>query len=146
MVNLAMASSVRSNDLIIGPVFPDAIKTFADFSELGQTLQISPLAASMPAEFNNPGLVTVNNTINQHGQKIAEFIHLNYKPELVNVLLINTQKTEDAKFSFFFKSALTKISAPRSSWVEFSPVFSNTAPAEAISAFDISMMNLCEFL
>ena len=110
MVNLAMANSVRSNDLIIGPVFPDAIKTFADFSELGQTLQISPLAASMPAEFNNPGLVTVNNTINQHGQKIAEFIHLNYTPELVNVLLINTQKTEDAKFSSFFKSSLTKMS------------------------------------
>jgi len=110
VVNLAMANSVRSNDLIIGPVFPDAIKTFADFSELGQTLQISPLAASMPAEFNNPGLVTVNNTINQHGQKIAEFIHLNYTPELVNVLLINTQKTEDAKFSSFFKSSLTKMS------------------------------------
>lgn len=110
VVNLAMASSVRSNDLIIGPVFPDAIKTFADFSELGHTLQISPLAASMPAEFNNPGLVTVNNTINQHGQKIAEFIHLNYKPELVNVVLINTQKTEDAKFSSFFKSSLAKMS------------------------------------
>ena len=110
VINLAMANSVRSNDLIIGPVFPDAIKTFADFSELGQTLQISPLAASMPAEFNNPGLVTVNNTINQHGQKIAEFIHLNYTPELVNVLLINTQKTEDAKFSSFFKSSLTKMS------------------------------------
>jgi ABC-type branched-subunit amino acid transport system substrate-binding protein len=105
VVNLAMASSVRSNDLIIGPVFPDAIKTFADFSELGQTLQISPLAASIPAEFNNPRLVTVTNTINQHGQKIAEFIHLNYKPEL-----INTQKTEDAKFSSFFKSSLAKIS------------------------------------
>ena len=110
VVNLAMASSVKSNNLIVGPVFPDAIKTFADFSELGQTLQISPLAASMPAEFNNPGLVTVNNTIDQHGQKIAEFIHLNYKPELVNVVLINTQKTEDAKFSSFFKSSLAKIS------------------------------------
>jgi ABC-type branched-subunit amino acid transport system substrate-binding protein len=110
VVNLAMASSVRSNDLIIGPVFPEAIKTFADFSELGETLQVSPLAASMPVEFNNPGLVTVNNTIDQHGQKIAEFIYLNYKPELVNLVLINTQKTEDAKFSSYFKSSLAKMS------------------------------------
>jgi ABC-type branched-subunit amino acid transport system substrate-binding protein len=110
VVNLAMASSVRSNDLIIGPVFPDAIKTFADFSELGGALQLSPLAAAMPAEFNNPGLVTINNTIDQHGRKIAEFISLNYKPELVNVVLINTQKTDDAKFSSFFKSSLAQLS------------------------------------
>lgn len=110
IVNLAMASSVRSNDLIIGPVFPEAIKSFADFAELGETLQVSPLAASMPSEFNNPGLVTVNNTIDQHGRKIAEFISRNYKPELVNVVLINTQKTDDAKFSSFLKSSLTKLS------------------------------------
>lgn len=111
IVNLAMASSVRSNDLIIGPVFPESIKSFADFAELrGETLQVSPLAASMPSEFNNPGLVTVNNTIDQHGRKIAEFISRNYKPELVNVVLINTQKTDDAKFSSFFKSSLTKLS------------------------------------
>ena len=110
VVNLAMASSVRSNDLIIGPVFPDAIKTFADFSELEGTLQISPLAASMPAEFNNPALVTVNNTIDQHGRKIAEFISMNYKPELINIVLVNTQKTDDAKFSSYFKSSLNKLS------------------------------------
>ncbi|SDL96063.1 ABC-type branched-chain amino acid transport system, substrate-binding protein [Daejeonella rubra] len=110
VVNLAMASSVRSNDLIIGPVFPEAIKSFADFAELGETLQISPLAASMPSEFNNPGLVTVNNTIDQHGRKIAEFISMNYKPELVNLVLINTQKADDSKFSTFFKSSLTQLS------------------------------------
>jgi ABC-type branched-subunit amino acid transport system substrate-binding protein len=110
VVNLAMANSVRSSDLIVGPVFPEAIKTFADFSELVGTLQISPLAASMPSEFNNPGLVTVNNTINQHGRKIAEFIHKNYRPEMVHIVLINTQKTDDAKLSSFFKSSLNQLS------------------------------------
>ena len=107
VVNLALATSVRNNDLIVGPVFPNAIKAFSDFSELGEKkLQISPLAASIPADFNNPSLVTVNNTIDQHARKIAEFISSNFQAESVNILLINTQKSEDAKFSNYFKRNL----------------------------------------
>lgn len=111
VVNLAMANSVRSNDLIIGPVYPDAISTFSEFSELSGTMQVSPLAAAMPSEFKNSGLITVNNTIDQHGWKIADFINRNYKPELVHIVLINTQKTEDAKFSTQLKRYLNELSA-----------------------------------
>ena len=99
VVNLARANSVRNNDLIVGPVFPDGISTFTEFSELGTSLLVSPLAAAIPSQFNNPNLVTVNNTIDQHGWKVADFITRNYKPEQVNIILINTQKTDDEKFS-----------------------------------------------
>jgi ABC-type branched-subunit amino acid transport system substrate-binding protein len=114
VVNLALAKSVRSNDLIIGPIYPDAIKSFGEFAELGdKKLQISPLAASIPTDFNNPSLVTVNNTIDQHARKIAEFISSNYQAELVNIVLINTQKSDDAKFSNHFKRNLTNISGDK---------------------------------
>lgn len=111
VVNLALANSVRGKDLIVGPVFPNAIKAFGDFSELGEKkLQISPLAASIPSDFNNPSLVTVNNTIDQHARKIAEFISLNFQAESVNIILINTQKSEDARFSNYFKRNLVLFS------------------------------------
>lgn len=114
VVNLALANSVRSKDLIVGPIYPDAIKTFGEFAELGdKKLQISPLAASIPTDFNNPSLVTVNNTIDQHARKIAEFISSNYQAELVNIVLINTQKSDDAKFSNHFKRNLTNISGDK---------------------------------
>ncbi len=113
IVNLAMSGSVRNQDLIVGPVFPDGIKTFSDFSDLGKTLQVSPLAASMPSEFNNPGLVSINNSIDQHGRKIAEFISSQYKPELVQLILINTQRTDDARFSNQIKRYLNELSGSK---------------------------------
>lgn len=114
VVNLALANSVKSKDIIIGPVFPDAIKTFGDFAQFNDDkLQVSPLAASIPADFNNPSLVTVNNTIDQHARKIAEFISSNYQAEQVNVVLINTQKTEDAKFSNHFKRNLALLAGDK---------------------------------
>lgn len=114
VVNLALANSVRSIDLIVGPIYPDAIKTFGEFAELGdKKLQISPLAASTPTDFNNPSLVTINNNIDQHARKIAEFISSNYQAELVNIVLINTQKSDDAKFSNYFKRNLTNISGDK---------------------------------
>jgi hypothetical protein len=125
VVNLAMANSVRNNDLIVGPIFPEAIKTFGEFSELGEKkLQISPLAASIPSDFNNPNLVTVNNTIDQHARKIAEFISLNFQTEGVNIVLINTQKTEDAKFSSHFKRNLALFLGDKYSITERSTVIS----------------------
>lgn len=119
VVNLALANSVRSNDLIVGPIFPDAVKTFAEFSDLEENkLQISPLAASLPIGFNYPKLVSVNNTLEQHATKIAEFIKSNYQPELVNIILINTQKSEDAKFSNYFKKNLALMAGEKFKIVE----------------------------
>lgn len=113
VVNLAMANSVKSNDLIIGPIYPEEARTFADFADLKNILQVSPLAASMPAGYKNPRLVMVNNTLEQHGRKIAEFITKNYKPDQVNIVLVNTQKTNDARFSTYLKRFINELGAAR---------------------------------
>ncbi|MFA6946922.1 MAG: ABC transporter substrate-binding protein, partial [Pedobacter sp.] len=113
IVNLAMSAAVKNQDLIVGPVFPEGVRTFSEFADAGETLQVSPLAAAMPSGFKNPDLVTVNNTIDQHGLKTAEFISRQYKPEDVNIVLINTQKTEDAKFSNYLKRYLNELSGSK---------------------------------
>lgn len=110
IVNLAMSGSVKNQDLIVGPIFPEGIRTFSEFSDLGKILQVSPLAASKPSEFNDPDLVSINNSIDQHGLKIAEFINKQYKPEDVQIVLINTQKTLDASYSGFIKRYLNELS------------------------------------
>ncbi|MEJ7778361.1 MAG: ABC transporter substrate-binding protein [Daejeonella sp.] len=114
VVNLARAVSVRENDLIIGPVFPDAVSAFSEFAEKNPNkLIVSPLAASLPSQFNNPGLVTVNNTIDQHGWKIADYINRNYKPDQVNIVIINTKKTDDEKFAAPVTKYLNELSKSR---------------------------------
>ncbi len=111
VVNLATAASVKENDLIVGPVFPDAISTFSEFFEKDPSkLIVSPLAASMPAQFKNPNLVTINNSVDQHGWKLADFINRNYRPELVNILLVNTRKSDDEKFSAPVRKFITELS------------------------------------
>ena len=112
IVNLANSESVKQQDLIIGPVFPEAIAAFSKFKKPGE-IQVSPLAATMPIEFNNPNLITINNTLDQHGLKIAEFITKKYRPESVHIVLINTQKTEDARFSNYLKEGFNKLSASK---------------------------------
>lgn len=113
VVNLAMANSVKSNDIIIGPVYPEEVKSFAEFAELQNIMQVSPLAASLPAGFKSSKLIVVNNSLEQHARKIAEFITKNYKPELVNIVLLNTQKSDDSRFSTYLKKGINETGANR---------------------------------
>lgn len=108
--NLARASSVMASDLIIGPVFPDQIKTFSDVARLDGKLQVSPLAASMPSQFNNPNLVTINNNIDQHGWKIADYIVKQYSVPNTNIVLVNTRTSDSEKLAAPVRKYLNSLS------------------------------------
>jgi len=119
IVNLARAASVKENELIIGPIFPEAISSFSEFYEADESkLIVSPLAASMPGKFSNPNLVTINNSVDQHGWKIADYITRNYRSEQVNIVLINTRKTEDEKLAAPFKRYLNELSKGKLKFTE----------------------------
>jgi hypothetical protein len=111
VVNLARARSVLNNDLIIGPIFPESIKIFSEFADLKNKVQVSPLAATDPTQFKNSNLVSLTNNIDQHAWKIADFINRNYSPASVNIVLINTQSTDDDKFASPLKNSLTQLSS-----------------------------------
>jgi ABC-type branched-subunit amino acid transport system substrate-binding protein len=108
--NLARTPSVTDNDLIVGPVFPDNIKVFSDLAKLEDKLQISPLAASMPSQFNNPHLVTINNTIDQHGWKVADYIIRHYPATSTQIVLINTRDADSEKFAAPVRNYLNSLS------------------------------------
>ncbi|MET4083559.1 cupin superfamily acireductone dioxygenase involved in methionine salvage [Pedobacter sp. UYP30] len=98
-----------NSDLIVGPVFPKEIKAVTEYSITHHATIISPLAASNPVDFNNPNLVSIASSLDQHATKLAEYISKHYEPANTIVVLINTKKTADENFAApirnFFKQA-----------------------------------------
>ncbi|MCX2583489.1 ABC transporter substrate-binding protein [Pedobacter sp. MR22-3] len=89
----------NQSNLIIGPVFPDGLKHISAYSKENDATIVSPLAATNPAEFNNPNLVSIVNNIELHGQRIATYIVKNFNPSNTIVVIINPKKTDDQAFA-----------------------------------------------
>jgi hypothetical protein len=111
LANLARSESVQNKDLLVGPIFPDGIRTFSEFTPLKGKVLVSPLAASSPAQYKNPALVTLTNGIDQHGAKVADFIAKKYQPAQINLILINTRTADAEKFATPLKKQLNTLSA-----------------------------------
>jgi len=104
---LAISPEVQSADLIIGPIFPKEIPAFSRAGKLTYSLQVSPLAASKPSQFNIPNLVSLVAPIDLHSQGLAAYLKKEMKSE-DNIILINKQ--DDDSFSFLnpLKKSLTE--------------------------------------
>nr|WP_294895853.1 ABC transporter substrate-binding protein [uncultured Pedobacter sp.] len=104
---LAAKSAIKNSDLIVGPVFPNGIKAFSVYSKSMKKPMVSPLAASDPQLFNNPYLITVNNSLDQHAYKAAKFIKSNLKPK--KVLLIRSGQADEYKYAIPFKKGMDSL-------------------------------------
>jgi len=89
----------KQSNLIVGPVFPDGQRFIANYSKENNVAVVSPLAASNPAEFNNPNLISIVNNIELHSEKIAGYISKNFNSGNTIVVLINPRKTDDEAFA-----------------------------------------------
>lgn len=93
----------RKSNLVIGPVFPEGIKYFTNYSKLNNVPVVSPLAASSPAEFNNPNLISIVANIDLHAKKIATYISKTYNASNTIIVIINPKKTDDEQFAVPFR-------------------------------------------
>lgn len=89
----------KQSNLIIGPVFPDGLKYISNYSKESNSTIVSPLAASNPAEFNNPNLISIVNNIEIHGERIGAYLSKNFNPANTIVVIINPKKIEDEAFA-----------------------------------------------
>lgn len=105
--DLASKAGVKNSDLIVGPVFPSGIKTFAIYSKAMKKPVVSPLAASDPDIFNNPYLITINNSIDLHAFKAVSFIKNQLKPK--KVILIRSGQADEYKYAVPFKKGMDSI-------------------------------------
>ena len=92
-------TAIKNSNLIIGPVFPEGVKYITNFSMTNDLPVVSPLAASKPSEFNNPKLISIVNNINQHAEKVADYIATKFQSSNSIVVLINPKKTADEQFA-----------------------------------------------
>lgn len=99
LANLLKKGSLKTSNLIIGPVFPDGLKYMSSYAMTNDLAMVSPLAASKPSEFNNPKLISIVNNIDQHAEKIADYIAEHYQANNSIVVLINPRKTADEQFA-----------------------------------------------
>lgn len=105
--DVANKAGVKNSDLVVGPVFPSGIKTFATYSKAMKKPVISPLAASDPDLFNNPYLITINNGIDLHAYKAVTFIKNQLKPK--KVILIRSGQADEYKYAVPFKKGIDSI-------------------------------------
>ena len=104
---LILKQEIKNSDLIVGPVFPNSIKAFSSLSKSLKIPMISPLAPSNPNTFNNPYLLTVNNTLNQHAFVAAAFIKNALHPK--KVLLIRSGQADEFKYANPFKKGIDSL-------------------------------------
>jgi hypothetical protein len=105
--DLASKAGVKNSDLIVGPVFPSGIKTFATYSKAMKKPVVSPLAASDPDIFNNPYLITINNSIDLHALKAVSFIKNQLKPK--KVILVRSGQVDEYKYAVPFKKGMDSL-------------------------------------
>jgi hypothetical protein len=106
LLSLIKTNELLTNNLIIGPVFPDGVKYLTDYTVSHNLPIVSPLAASKPSEFQNPNLISVVNYLDQHSEKIANYIGSKFQANNSIVVLINPKKTDDEEFASPIKASL----------------------------------------
>lgn len=96
---LVNRAGVKDATLVVGPIFPKEISAFGGASSLQKpnVLQISPLAATMPTEFNLSNLVSITSPILTHVRALAHRIVDVYQPGDV-VLLYESDETSNQQF------------------------------------------------
>lgn len=106
--SLAGSATVRESSLIIGPVYPQEIKAFGGSLQDKEVLQINPLAASMPTEFNLPNLVSLTPPIKAHTNAIAAKVAREYSAGDV-VIIYNTTDSDGKQFLNGMASAIKQV-------------------------------------
>ncbi|QNL52149.1 amino acid ABC transporter substrate-binding protein [Olivibacter sp. SDN3] len=105
---LAVGQDVKDAQLVVGPVFPTEINAFSKAANLKGKLQISPLAASDPSQYNIGNLVTVTPPIEVHAQAIAKYIAAEYSVG-EQIIIVDNDDEDSKKFLLPLKNTLNKL-------------------------------------
>src|SRR5690606_22882076 len=102
---IAKLDAIQQAAVVVGPVFPKEIQVCGFNGALEDALQVSPLAATTPAGYNLPNLVTTTPPLTAHVKALAAYIAEQYRKGDV-VVLYNTQDGASRQFLAALKTVL----------------------------------------
>lgn len=103
-------ADLKGSELIIGPVFPGNLKQVPKSG----SYFVSPLAATMPNEFENPNIISMVPNISLHAQRIAKYVQKRPNPEKLIVVLLNSKTAESEQFGSYLRAELNN---PQSKYI-----------------------------
>ena len=105
---LARKPTVRSSDLIVGPVFPEGMKVFSgEFANTEKPI-VSPLSAVSPATYKKPNLITMAPPLEFHALAAARYIDERIKPK--KIFILRSGFSEENEYLLPFKKAIDSLS------------------------------------
>jgi len=122
MTNFSIAASkeVESASLIVGPVYPKEIRSFAKGNKNTKVLQVNPLAATMPREFNIANLVSLTPPIRIHMLAVAKEVMGKYRDGDV-IIVFDARDNDHRQFIQGFDEEITTIN-PNSKVIHVSSI------------------------
>jgi ABC-type branched-subunit amino acid transport system substrate-binding protein len=118
--NLALNTKVRTSALIVGPVYPDEIKSFTAAAPNLKKILVSPLSPALPSGYNAPNLVTVIPPLEYHTWRVANYVQGTIKAK--KVFILRSGYSQDNKYIVPFKKALDSLSKKHIKVVELTVV------------------------
>jgi len=106
--SLALNPKIRSSDLIVGPVFPEILKTFTATMGAYPKPIVSPLSPAAPSEYKSPNLITAIPPLAYHAVYVAKYITERIRP--VKIFLLKSGYSEENKFILPFTRAVDTLS------------------------------------
>jgi hypothetical protein len=124
--SLAFNPQIRNGDLIVGPIFPEDVKTFTSVLTAVSKPIVSPLSPASPATFNNPNLVTMTPPLEYHAKGAATYITNRIKPK--KVFILNSGFSDEKFYTTPFKRTIDSLSKRKIQVVSTTIVRGNLTP------------------
>jgi ABC-type branched-subunit amino acid transport system substrate-binding protein len=124
--SLAFNPQIRNGDLIVGPIFPEDVKSFTSVLTAARKPIVSPLSPASPATFNNPNLVTMTPPLEYHAKGAATYIANRIKPK--KVFILNSGFSDEKLYTTPFKYTIDSLSKRKIQVVSTTIVRGNLTP------------------
>lgn len=123
---MAFNPNIWGSDLIVGPIFPDDMKVFAQPLRGPRKPIVSPLSPAAPATINNPNLVTVIPPLAEHAATAARYIQKSLQP--TKVFILRSGFSDENDYITPFKNTLDSLSKGKTKVIQTTIVRGQLAP------------------
>jgi hypothetical protein len=105
--SLAFNPAIRNSDLIIGPVFPDDMRTFISAYTAPKQPVVSPLSPAAPSSYRNPQVITMMPPLEYHAWAAARYIAEKINPQ--KIFILRSGFSDENEYIIPFRRALDSL-------------------------------------